>query len=130
MAEQWLDLNGVSWLAAVVQLYDRGIWRFAAPARDGYSVVLFGDHGIRWHIDRAAATRVRDRPSISSLQITFDDDVLPEHHAMPPGGFRLAIVNCWDLEAGLAAREELRRLFVPSPPGDRAGREVTAAAMR
>jgi hypothetical protein len=27
---------------------------------------------------------------------------------MPPGGFRLAIVNCWDLDAGLASREELR----------------------
>ncbi len=30
---------------------------------------------------------------------------------MPPGGFRLALVNCWDLQAGLAVRERLKRLF-------------------
>jgi hypothetical protein len=27
---------------------------------------------------------------------------------MPPGGFRLAIVNCVNLEAGMHARERLR----------------------
>jgi hypothetical protein len=26
---------------------------------------------------------------------------------MPPGGFRLAVVNCWNLGAGLRAREDL-----------------------
>jgi hypothetical protein len=31
---------------------------------------------------------------------------------MPPGGFRVAIVNCFDLAAGLAAREILRRAIV------------------
>jgi hypothetical protein len=30
---------------------------------------------------------------------------------MPPGGFRLAIVNCWDLEAGKQARERLALRF-------------------
>jgi hypothetical protein len=30
---------------------------------------------------------------------------------MPPGGFRVAIVNCWDLDAGTAARELLRAHF-------------------
>jgi hypothetical protein len=30
---------------------------------------------------------------------------------MPPGGFRLAIVNCWDRAAGNAARELLRAHF-------------------
>ena len=35
---------------------------------------------------------------------------------MPPGGFRLAIVNCWDLGAGnQAATRELRRLFSARP---------------
>jgi hypothetical protein len=32
---------------------------------------------------------------------------------MPPGGFRLAIVNCWELGAGRAVRDELSRLIVP-----------------
>jgi hypothetical protein len=30
---------------------------------------------------------------------------------MPPGGFRLAVVNCWDLNAGFAAREALKAYF-------------------
>jgi hypothetical protein len=31
---------------------------------------------------------------------------------MPPGGFRLAIVNCFDLAAGRAARDKLRSFFL------------------
>jgi hypothetical protein len=30
---------------------------------------------------------------------------------MPPGGFRLAVVNCWDLSVGLRAREDLKNHF-------------------
>jgi hypothetical protein len=30
---------------------------------------------------------------------------------MPPGGFRLGIVNGWDLQACLRAREKLAKLF-------------------
>jgi hypothetical protein len=30
---------------------------------------------------------------------------------MPPGGFRLAVINCWDLGAGRAAREDLKAHF-------------------
>jgi hypothetical protein len=30
---------------------------------------------------------------------------------MPPGGFRLGVVNCWSLEAGLAARARLATFF-------------------
>ena len=44
---------------------------------------------------------------ISSVQITFHEDRSPARHAMPPGGFRLAIVNAWSLAAGFAAREML-----------------------
>jgi hypothetical protein len=33
---------------------------------------------------------------------------------MPPGGFRLAIVNCHDLARGRAAREKLRAFFLRS----------------
>jgi hypothetical protein len=112
MSEQWLDLNGPGWLAAVVRLYRDGVWDFDdRDRRTGYSVVLFGAHGVRW---RPPAARVADllrRPHVSSIQITFEADKPPEQHAMPPGGFRLAIVNCRDLDAGRAVRSELRRLF-------------------
>jgi len=49
---------------------------------------------------------------VSSVQITFHADRPLEQHAMPPGGFRLAIVNCHDLQAGRAAREKLRAFFL------------------
>jgi hypothetical protein len=45
------------------------------------------------------------------VQITFHEDRPPEQHAMPPGGFRLAIVNGFDLPATLAARERLKAHF-------------------
>jgi hypothetical protein len=50
-------------------------------------------------------------PHVSSVQITFHEDRDPALHSMPPGGFRLAIVNAWDLAAGLEAREKLRTHF-------------------
>jgi len=50
-------------------------------------------------------------PGVSSLQITFHEDLPPGRHAMPPGGFRVAIVNCWDRPAGNAARKMLRAHF-------------------
>ena len=51
-------------------------------------------------------------PGVSSVQITFFEDKEPARHAMPPGGFRLAIVNAWSLPAGLAGREILRTHFL------------------
>jgi hypothetical protein len=45
------------------------------------------------------------------VQITFHEDKAPEHHAMPPGGFRLAIVNSLTLDAGRRGRDVLRRAF-------------------
>jgi hypothetical protein len=30
---------------------------------------------------------------------------------MPPGGFRLAIINCWDLDAGFDLRDRLTLRF-------------------
>ena len=37
-------------------------------------------------------------------------------HSMPPGGFRLAIINCWNPETGFEVRERLAPLFQSSPP--------------
>jgi len=117
MAEQWLDINGPGWTDAVVRLYTEGQWRFRDRRREGYSVVLFGAHGGHWDIDRDQVRRFLAWPGISSIQITFDSDVPPDRHAMPPGGFRLAIVNCWDLAAGRRARAGLKKLFVQRRAG-------------
>jgi len=36
---------------------------------------------------------------------------------MPPGGFRLAVVNGFDLAGALAARERLEEHFLAAGPG-------------
>ncbi len=71
-----------------------------------YSVVLFVPHGFRYRHPPAdlAAHHRGDAPGVSSVQITFHEELPPGRHAMPPGGFRVAIVNCWDRAAGYAAR--------------------------
>jgi hypothetical protein len=112
-ADQWPDLYGPGWVEALVGLYRDRAWRFADRARrTGYSVVLFGPHGRR-HVPPSAALQaaIRAMPGVSSLQITFHPDLPPEAHAMPPGGFRVAIVNCWDRGAGETARARLRAHF-------------------
>ena len=112
-ADQWPDLYGVGWLDALVGLYARGAWEYDdRDRRDGWSVVLFGAHGIEYpHPDPSLVEKVVVHRDVSSVQITFHEDKPPRAHSMPPGGFRLAIVNCWDLEVGMAARQHLALAF-------------------
>lgn len=112
-ADQWPDLYGRRWLEAVVRLYSHGVWQYSdGERRDGYSVALFGPHGGRYrHPSPEALHAYRAAPGISSVQITFFED-RPQHaHVMPPGGFRLAVINSFDLEAALALREIMARGF-------------------
>jgi hypothetical protein len=112
-ADQWPDLYGPGWLEALVGLYRDKVWRFDdSTRRDGYSLALFRPHGRRFRkpppcIVDAALTI----PGASSIQITFYEDRAPEAHSMPPGGFRVALVNAIDLAAGHAAREVLAQWF-------------------
>lgn len=112
-ADQWPDLYGDGWIEAIVELYSRRRWRYAdEDRRDGYSVVLFGGHGIRY--EKPPPDFVEDllrRPGITSVQLTFHENIPPEQHHMPPGGFRLAVINCRELEEGLNAREDLALSF-------------------
>lgn len=112
-ADQWPDLYGAGWIDATVRLYARGVWDYAdTDRRAGYSVVLFGPHGTSYAgVPAAELARFRQAPDISSVQITFDPERPMELHAMPPGGFRLAVINSWTLEAGCAVRTALAHLF-------------------
>ncbi len=112
-ADQWPDLNGACWVEAVTRLYAEKRWQFDDNGRrTGYSVVLFMPHGWRYRQPPPElADAILAMPEVSSLQITFHEQLAPDQHAMPPGGFRVAIVNCWDLAAGDAAREILRAHF-------------------
>lgn len=112
-ADQWPDLYGPGWVDALVELYERGEWNFPDDDRaEGYSAVLFGPHGRRYrHPPAALVDEIKRLPGVTSVQVTFHEDRAPDSHAMPPGGFRLAIVNGFDLPATLAARARLRTCF-------------------
>jgi len=112
-ADQWPDLYGEGWLDSIVDLYARRRWRYADDKRrDGYSVVLFGAHGVPYrHPPQELVNEILGCEGVTSVQITFHEDLPAEQHAMPPGGFRLAIVNCLDLDTGLRAREDLALAF-------------------
>ena len=118
-SEQWVDINGPGWLESVVRLYARGRWQFFYRAKTGYSVALFGRHDAVYTIDLRTVEQLRRFPGVSSIQITFNPAKPRAQHAMPPGGFRLAIVNCWSLRTGLEVRERLMRLFTVASPNGR-----------
>jgi hypothetical protein len=113
-ADQWPDLYGAGWVEAVVRLYESGTWQFAdADRRGGYSAVLFGLNGVRYrHPPPALVDEIKRIPGVSSVQITFHEVLAPERHSMPSGGFRLAVINAFDLAAALAARDRLREHFL------------------
>jgi hypothetical protein len=112
-SDQWPDLYGAGWTEALVRLYAEGIWDYRDDDRqDGYSVVLFGPHGLQyWHPDPDLIAELLKHPALTSIQITFHEDKPAKAHSMPPGGFRLAIINGFDLEAGREARERLALRF-------------------
>jgi len=112
-ADQWPDLYGRGWTDAVVELYANGVWRYRDDhRRTGYSIVLFGAHGRRYFpLAEDSVKKFLFRPDVSSIQLTFHQDRAPELHAMPPGGFRLAIINCWEPAAGFKVRQELAAMF-------------------
>lgn len=109
-ADQWPDLYGPGWMRAVVGLYATGGWDYPDTDRvDAYSVVLFGPHGRRYrHPPAEVVDLALGIAGVSSIQITFHDDRDPARHSMPPGGFRLAVINATSLVAGQAAREMIR----------------------
>jgi hypothetical protein len=112
-ADQWPDLYGGGFIDALVGLYERSVWDFAdRDRRDGYSVVLFGPSNGRYRYPPPDLTdEIKQMDGVTSVQITFHEDRESERHFMPPGGFRLAIINCWDLMRGIAARARLERFF-------------------
>lgn len=113
-ADQWPDIyGGRPWVEALVGLYAEKRWRFAdADHRDGYSVALFGPMSGRYrHPPADVQAEIRARPGISSLQLTFHEDETNDWHSNPPGGFRLAVINCFDLVAGRQARRDLAEVY-------------------
>jgi hypothetical protein len=114
-ADQWCDLYGAGWVEALVQLYSAQRWQFDdSRRRDGFSVPLFARHGNGFrHPPMDVQADVRAMPHIGSLQVTFHETKASSDHPMPPGGFRLAVVNATDLGAAHSARRLLAQAFAP-----------------
>ena len=112
-SDQWPDLYGAGWVEALIGLYGNQRWTFDdSRRRDGFSLALFFPNGCRFrHPPADIVNMAATMPGVSSIQITFYEDRPPEAHTMPPGGFRVALVNAWDLNAGQAARTYLRNWF-------------------
>jgi hypothetical protein len=112
-ADQWCDLYGEEWFDSLVTLYEKGLWELPnLVTKQGYSVPLFARHGlVPQHPSQELQQDICALPHVSSLQITFFPSKAGNAHPMPPICFRLGIINCWDLEAGLAARKALAESF-------------------
>jgi hypothetical protein len=108
-ADQWCDIYGWRWLDALVKLYSQSVWDLKGEVqRAGYSIPLFLKHGrVPPHPPPDLQQRVRALAGVSSLQITYYENRSGDGQPMPPGGFRLALINSYDYEAGLAARKLL-----------------------
>ena len=110
ITDQWPDIyGGKPWVDAVAGLYRHGEWRFEEVRRTGYSVALFGPmEGFYRHPPAEFLARIK---GVASIQITFHEDKSNAWHSNPPGGFRLAVINGFDLTACKAARRTLARHF-------------------
>ena len=115
-ADQWCDLYGAGWVEALVRLYDKGRWLFDDERRqDGFSMPLFARHGgVFHHPPVSLQTEIRAMPHVKSLQVTFHEGKPPDDHAMPPGGFRLVVINATSLDGARAARRRLADAWEPS----------------
>ena len=113
-ADQWPDLYGKGWVQSLITLYAHHHWTFDDTARqDGYSVVLFAPHHATWRRPPPKLVRaLLTHPQISSIQITYHPHKPAHLHAMPPGGFRLAIINCTNLQAGRRAHRQLAEAMI------------------
>jgi hypothetical protein len=127
-ADQWPDLYGHGWIEAVVNLYAHGDWRFCDEGRKtGYSVVLHGEHGPQYKKpDDKGVSEFLNWQGVSSIQLTFHDDKPSAMHSMPPGGFRLAVINCWNPDVGFKVRERLAAMFRLSPALGKSGASSSA----
>lgn len=115
-SDQWPDLYPPDFMEAVVRLSAGPFFMGdqALPTQPiGYSVVLFERRG-RSHWKKPSAREIQSLLrlyKISSVQMPFDEEQPAEQHSMPPGGFRLAVINGFSLEECVKAREHLAESF-------------------
>jgi len=109
---QWPDLYGRKWLAAVVRLHQYGTWDLIDTERaEGYSLNLTGTHGSVSAYPRADTMRAYEATvGVSSIALPFFDEGQTAEHERS-GGLQLAVINCFNLEAGMRVRSAMAREF-------------------
>jgi hypothetical protein len=118
-ADQWPDLYGRKWLDALVRLHQRETWDLVDAERaEGYSVVLFGTQGSGEAYPKPGRLAAyRTTVGISSIRLTSGAD-RPHNDRAIPAGFRLAVINSFNLVEGLRVRAAMARDFEPQDPGN------------
>jgi hypothetical protein len=110
--DQWPDLYPPEFMNAVVMLSSGAFSMSGEALRNratGYSVMLFVRHGGS-HWNKPSEYEIESLLhlyNISSVQLSFHEGQPAKQHSMPPGGFRLAVINGFNLEECLKAREHL-----------------------
>jgi hypothetical protein len=122
---QWPDLYGRRWLAAIVRLHQYGTWDLIDTERaEGYSLNLTGTHDSGSAYPRADSMRAYEETvGVSCIQLPFFDEDPTGAQGATEGrgraaaqerranGFRLAVINCFNLEVGIRVRTNLAREF-------------------
>jgi hypothetical protein len=107
-ADQWPDLYGRKWLDALVRLHQRGTWDLVDVERaEGYSFVLLGLPGSKYtspSLQTLAACRAM--VGISTVKSTLGD-LSKAETAGRGAAVRLAVINSYNLDAGLRVRAAL-----------------------
>lgn len=111
-SSQWPDLYGSWFPSALVDLYCGHGWTGpATKGQTGYSVTLFDDGKyalIGSSIQRETLEEMEKALNVSSIVVDYDPDVPLESWPRPPGGFRVASINGFDLEICKEARRKFQ----------------------
>lgn len=111
-ADQWADLYGPGFVTNLVSLYAAGQWAVPMPPKEAFSMVLFLPHRQYKKPPQAAVEALVDGAGVTSIQMPFHEHVSHTRHSMPPGGFRVAVVNGFSREKCRQAREQVKALFL------------------
>lgn len=110
-SSQWPELYGKTFVENLISLYAKNVWQLLPLSTTAYSVVLFGEPKQYKKPNASLIDSFCDGANITSIQLPFHEHLSYKQHAMPPGGFRLAIINGFSLEKCLGVREKCRSLF-------------------
>jgi len=108
---QWAELYGEGFSTSLISLYKDKRWTLGEQVTNAYSIVLFSSRKADKKPPEDLIQTLIDGDKVVNIHLPFYEDKPTDKHSMPPGGFRLAYINGYDLEACLQAREHLRTFF-------------------